>query len=61
MMTMTMGFYPRFNFIARAATGSSEYQTKTMTLLPFTPSNLWDNTGKINNIKLYNCRCQKKS
>ena len=47
-MMMTMGYFPRFNFIARAPPGNQEYQAKTMTLLPFNPENIWDNTGIYN-------------
>jgi hypothetical protein len=44
---MLMGYYPKFTFIARAPRGMSEYQEEKKELLPFTASNLWDNTGKI--------------
>lgn len=37
--------YPRFNFIARAPQGLSEYQEEKKVLLPFTTQYLWNNIG----------------
>ena len=60
MMMCMMGNIPRCGFVARAALGLSEYQTEKKELLPFTPSNLWDNTGNLSFIVIFNYRCQIK-
>lgn len=40
-----MGYHNCFGFKTHAPTGLSEYQKNQMTLLPFTPSTIWDNVG----------------
>jgi hypothetical protein len=42
---MFMGAFPRFNFIAKAPQGLSEYQSEKKVLLPFTTQYLWNNIG----------------